>query len=210
MGPRIDCRVGRIREADPEMLKDALRKPKGLEVSALLKYFDYGHLTIILGAGEEEHRAGHHWRQGRPYPRGQAGHCKHAVAQDERSQAPPGRRRRRGNGARGRQRGWRGRGQEVTSVKACLVEYNLLAWRLWVSYQVWASILCGLAAAGGAVLYQALGSRQCAVRKQNSTILTRRFRSRINWVTFPTAGTYIDAFSLMSGLKFCFLSAAIS
>ncbi|KAF2147686.1 Brix-domain-containing protein, partial [Myriangium duriaei CBS 260.36] len=31
MGPRIDFRVGRTREADPDMLKEALKKPKGLE-----------------------------------------------------------------------------------------------------------------------------------------------------------------------------------
>jgi ribosome production factor 2 len=33
MGPRIDFRVGRVKHADPEMLKDAMRKPKGQEVS---------------------------------------------------------------------------------------------------------------------------------------------------------------------------------
>lgn len=32
MGPRIDFRVGRIKEADPEMLKEAMRRPKNLEV----------------------------------------------------------------------------------------------------------------------------------------------------------------------------------
>ncbi|QIW96959.1 hypothetical protein AMS68_002477 [Peltaster fructicola] len=31
MGPRIDFRVGRTREADPEMLKEAMRKPKSTE-----------------------------------------------------------------------------------------------------------------------------------------------------------------------------------
>nr|POF12932.1 ribosome production factor 2 like [Quercus suber] len=31
MGPRIDFRVGRVKEADPEMLKEAMRKPKGQE-----------------------------------------------------------------------------------------------------------------------------------------------------------------------------------
>ncbi|KAL1297660.1 hypothetical protein AAFC00_006215 [Neodothiora populina] len=31
MGPRIDFRVGRIREADPNMLKEALKKPRGTE-----------------------------------------------------------------------------------------------------------------------------------------------------------------------------------
>jgi ribosome production factor 2 len=32
MGPRIDFRVGRVKEADADMMKDALKKPKGLEV----------------------------------------------------------------------------------------------------------------------------------------------------------------------------------
>ncbi|KAK3670559.1 rRNA-binding ribosome biosynthesis protein rpf2 [Recurvomyces mirabilis] len=31
MGPRVDFRVGRIQEADPEMLKEAMRKPKGMD-----------------------------------------------------------------------------------------------------------------------------------------------------------------------------------
>ncbi|KZF23817.1 Brix-domain-containing protein [Xylona heveae TC161] len=31
MGPRMDFRVGRVKEADESMMKDALRKPKGLE-----------------------------------------------------------------------------------------------------------------------------------------------------------------------------------
>lgn len=31
MGPRIDFRMGRVKEADPDMLKEAMRKPKGQE-----------------------------------------------------------------------------------------------------------------------------------------------------------------------------------
>ncbi|KAI6812265.1 Brix-domain-containing protein [Hortaea werneckii] len=31
MGPRIDFRVGRVKQADPDMLKEAMRKPKGQE-----------------------------------------------------------------------------------------------------------------------------------------------------------------------------------
>jgi len=31
MGPRMDFRVGRIREADPDMMKEALKRPKNLE-----------------------------------------------------------------------------------------------------------------------------------------------------------------------------------
>lgn len=33
MGPRIDFRIGRVKEADHDMMKDAMKKPKGLEVS---------------------------------------------------------------------------------------------------------------------------------------------------------------------------------
>lgn len=32
MGPRIDCRVGRIKEVDPDMWKESMRRPKGQEV----------------------------------------------------------------------------------------------------------------------------------------------------------------------------------
>jgi ribosome production factor 2 len=32
MGPRVDFRVGRVKEADPEMWKEAMKKPKNLEV----------------------------------------------------------------------------------------------------------------------------------------------------------------------------------
>lgn len=39
MGPRMDFRVGRAKTADTEMLKEAMRKPKGLEVSF--------HITIL-------------------------------------------------------------------------------------------------------------------------------------------------------------------
>jgi ribosome production factor 2 len=33
MGPRVDFRVGRVKEADPEMWKEAMKRPKNLEVS---------------------------------------------------------------------------------------------------------------------------------------------------------------------------------
>lgn len=36
MGPRIDFRVGRVRDADPDMLKEAMRKPKNLEVCVMI------------------------------------------------------------------------------------------------------------------------------------------------------------------------------
>ena len=40
MGPRIDFRVGRQREADPDMWKEAMRKPKGQEVRLDSGYLD--------------------------------------------------------------------------------------------------------------------------------------------------------------------------
>lgn len=44
MGPRIDFRVGRVKEADPDMWKEAMRRPKNLEVSLFsnfVEYFDF-------------------------------------------------------------------------------------------------------------------------------------------------------------------------
>ena len=35
MGPRIDFRVGRVHESDPEMMKEAMRRPKTTEVSMI-------------------------------------------------------------------------------------------------------------------------------------------------------------------------------
>ena len=100
MGPRIDFRVGRVKEADTEMLKEAMRKPKGLEVSSpqsLHQYF-FKELALINSTGqdEEEHRDGHHRRQDRPHPHRQAGPQPAADQEDEGSQAQPGRARRRG------------------------------------------------------------------------------------------------------------------
>jgi ribosome production factor 2 len=98
MGPRIDFRVGRTKEADVEMLKEAMRKPKGLEVS--LHAFTIVPRThtnnIITGAHEEEHRNRHHRRQDRPHPHRQAGPQPAADEEDEGSQAQPRRARRRG------------------------------------------------------------------------------------------------------------------
>jgi ribosome production factor 2 len=97
MGPRIDFRVGRTKEADTEMLKDAMRKPKGLEVSFKIHN---RHSTIrtnrFTGKDKEEHRNRHHWRQDRPYPHWQAGSQPASDQEDEGSQAQPRRARRRG------------------------------------------------------------------------------------------------------------------
>jgi ribosome production factor 2 len=97
MGPRIDFRVGRTKEADTEMLKEAMRKPKGLEVS-LNSYdrTDFTYSNHITGQDKEEHRDRHHRRQDRPHPHRQAGPQPAADQEDEGSQAQPRRARRRG------------------------------------------------------------------------------------------------------------------
>jgi ribosome production factor 2 len=97
MGPRIDFRVGRTKEADTEMLKEAMRKPKGLEVSLdLLDPLDSTLSNHITGQDKEEHRNRHHRRQDRPHPHRQAGPQPAADQEDEGSQAQPRRARRRG------------------------------------------------------------------------------------------------------------------
>ena len=97
MGPRIDFRVGRVKEADTEMLKEAMRKPKGLEVSSLVvTIMSRTPTNNIPGQDEEEHRDGHHRRQDRTHPHWQAGPQPAADEEDEGSQAQPRRARRRG------------------------------------------------------------------------------------------------------------------
>jgi ribosome production factor 2 len=99
MGPRIDFRVGRTKEADVEMLKEAMRKPKGLEVSSQSLTTTTSRRTStnnITGQDEEEHRNRHHRRQDRPHPHRQAGPQPAADEEDEGSQAQPRRARRRG------------------------------------------------------------------------------------------------------------------
>lgn len=46
MGPRIDFRVGRVKEADESVMKEALKKPKQLEVS--FSFFPNCHREIVL------------------------------------------------------------------------------------------------------------------------------------------------------------------
>jgi ribosome production factor 2 len=123
MGPRIDFRVGRVKEADTEMLKEAMRKPKGLEVS--LQSFTVVSRTFtnnITGQDEEEHRDGHYWRQDWTHPHWQAGSQPAADEEDEGSQAQPRRARRRGRlcwcrrpPQRWRQKGSPGRGMSVVA-----------------------------------------------------------------------------------------------
>jgi ribosome production factor 2 len=97
MGPRLDFRVGRTKEADVEMLKEAMRKPKGLEVRSNSHAQDATTETNnFTGQDKEEHRNRHHRRQDRPHPHRQAGPQPAADQEDEGSQAQPRRARRRG------------------------------------------------------------------------------------------------------------------
>lgn len=97
MGPRIDFRVGRTKEADTEMLKDAMRKPKGLEVSlTVIDRLTTTYTNNFTGQDKEKHRNRHHRRQDRPHPHRQAGPQPAADQEDEGSQAQPRRARRRG------------------------------------------------------------------------------------------------------------------
>ena len=108
MGPRLDFRVGRTKEADVDMLKEAMRKPKGLEVSLNP---DNQHATTetnnFTGQDEEEHRNRRHRRQDRSHPHWQAGPQPAADQEDEGPQAQPRRPRRRGRfRRRGRPAQW--------------------------------------------------------------------------------------------------------
>lgn len=48
MGPRIDFRVGRVKEADADMMKEALKKPKGLEVCYFFFFFFLSRTTMAV------------------------------------------------------------------------------------------------------------------------------------------------------------------
>lgn len=48
MGPRVDFRLGRMKQADPEMLKEAMRKPKSQEVRIPVFLTFILHLLTIL------------------------------------------------------------------------------------------------------------------------------------------------------------------
>lgn len=99
MGPRIDFRVGRMKEADPDMWKEAMRKPKSLEVR--LQY-GFGRLLYVVltlisltAQDEEEYRDRSDWRQGWPHSHGPPGPQPAANSQDEGFEAKSGRRRRK-------------------------------------------------------------------------------------------------------------------
>ena len=65
MGPRIDFRLGRMREADEGMMKDALKRAKGTEASCTLREDTFrferfcADCVSLLGKNEEERRDGH-------------------------------------------------------------------------------------------------------------------------------------------------------
>jgi ribosome production factor 2 len=113
MGPRVDFRVGRVKEADVDMMKAAMKKPKGLEVCCISTFPLTTRVTDKLHTGkkQEEHRNRHHRRQGRPHPSRQARTQRHANEKDEGSQEKQRRRRwhRRPRCFRRRRRGCRTR-----------------------------------------------------------------------------------------------------
>lgn len=110
MGPRMDLTVRRVKEAEPELLREALRRPKAGVVSAIICRGMGCGLIGIADENEEERRDGHHGRQARPHPHGQAGSGQAADPQDEGAQGGQAgsRRRRRGGG---RYIGWGFRGR---------------------------------------------------------------------------------------------------
>jgi ribosome production factor 2 len=137
MGPRLDFRVGRTKDADVEMLKEAMRKPKGLEVSLNLHN---EHATIetnkSTGQDKEEHRNRHHRRQDRPHPHRQAGPQPAADQENEGSQAQPRCARRRGC-VRRRRRLAQWRRQEGSYRLVCVSLWPLLSFRLAFSAWRW-------------------------------------------------------------------------
>lgn len=59
MGPRIDFRVGRIKEADSDMWKEAMKKPKGLEVSPMkiaVAFLTFAVLLLIFRLRQKQRR----------------------------------------------------------------------------------------------------------------------------------------------------------
>jgi len=101
MGPRIDFRMGRMKESDEDMMKAALKKPKGSEVCVAGSISNVHDANSTTAKGKEEHHDRSHRRQGRPYPRWQAGPHSATNTQDEGSQEKSWRCRRRwgcGNG----------------------------------------------------------------------------------------------------------------
>ncbi len=89
MGPRADFRVGRVRMAEPEVMKEAMRKPKGLEVCLRSNLHPYCRFVLIfhLAQGEEKHFHGLDRRQSWPNSSWKAGLFCSADSKDEGSEA---------------------------------------------------------------------------------------------------------------------------
>lgn len=120
MGPRIDFRVGRIKEAEEAMMKEALKKPKTSEVSRCKIVWSLEmHANKFIAQDQEEHRNRHYGRQGRPHPLGQAGPYRAADQENEGSEAQQRWRRRRCIGRRRRGRWCRYQEDSRLSDKLC-------------------------------------------------------------------------------------------
>lgn len=105
MGPRIDFKVGRVQEPDPDMLKEAMRKPKNLEVCIVeVRCWRTMLIDEFTGQDEEECRDEPDRRQGWSHPCRQAGSLRATDPQDEGSQAKQGCCRRRLRRCYGRRR----------------------------------------------------------------------------------------------------------
>ena len=187
MGPRIDFRVGRVREADPNMLKEAMRKPKGTEVSDDLRDGAQGNRaadanTNLTGQDEEEHRDRHHGRQGRPYPHGKARPRRAADEEDEGPQAQQRRRRRRGRHVGRRRSRRRRRGQKGSRLKraaaSCL--FSSLYTRIGLALSCISSVAFG---EGG--IKSIYGEKD---KKVNGTSLVQVFGRHL----FPSSPIYIS------------------
>jgi ribosome production factor 2 len=90
MGPRIDFRVGRIKEADPDMWKEALKKPKTSEVRparlnllCVMLSLELSTDASLAAQDKEEHRGRSYRRQVGSHSRWQARSRYAADAQDE-------------------------------------------------------------------------------------------------------------------------------
>ena len=96
MGPRIDFRLGRRRDADPDMWKESLKRPANSEVRFIppipplffpVHYPPHATDRLYTGQDEEERHHRRHRRQAGSYPRREARPRPAADTQDERIEA---------------------------------------------------------------------------------------------------------------------------
>ena len=128
VGPRIDFRLGRMQEADPNMWKEAMKREKVAKVSPSVQQLSLAASLVCemagtnaapLAQGEEERGRGPHRRQDRAAARGQARLAGTTDAKDEGPQTHiRGGRHGRGAARRGRQRGRRRRPLKEEEVRA--------------------------------------------------------------------------------------------